>query len=1485
MPSSEGSVYTFHAPVPTEALTFNSSGTSEPTLVGKVAANPQVVDEVVVTTQFSLNDDDEKSSSGEEDFPTFDKWSMQYLAEQAKQNSEKKQELGVSAGSLLLQKKLRQNYAAASCGAKVVASNPEAENVKYLLNRNPDEYMISPCKAKKWFVVELCEPLQIHKVELGSLEMFSSPPKSFRVFASQRYPTKDWLPVAKFDMVPERSIQSFSTRPSEEFVKFVRVELLEHYGDEHYCPISTFRVMGVDMTSDEEDETVHEIEEADEETFGEAEDEDVEESVSLFTSAKEIVLKLVNKVLYKENQQHEEEGEKAPAADNITVKAAEKQAKSASCSDQGLQFTTEMEMPTAHIPEAGIISPPPEPKEAEEVAIVTKLADTEQLPTVTIETPVVIKLGEEADVRHWDFGVYSTPGCCAHLDWSRFLHMMVYSHTLSTTCPARRDKHLPWSSDQRTPSADEAGEDVGTSEVEAGHEAVVADTTSVSLQLETEDRSAPGIKEVRQIDYGGAASDPVTSSQTGAQVLPTTQLQQKESNESASTSESTSFLSSGVSVTRSEDLEPSSLLNQPDAAAVTLSLMTPDLNLQQSQVVEQGAVNLAQTIFLKVSPSPTLTSEDSMAAEEDMLHEAPTAEHRTDLHVEEHTSKPLSETSLIPDSKAPHESQDLEGAPEQLAGQMLERNETISSGGKTGKSVDLVKVGLSSSSKRDSSIMKLSSRIMALEQNVSMAKRYLEELSRAFKQQNEDMMKLLNKTEKKLNVYMSQSEERELKQKTQTDVLEQQVVNLSQLVDTMQLQMNTLGKELRDAQLLLAFVQAVLFLWLIISSVRGRSQSPLVYTDHQFLLDTMPTKPSFERSDKGSLHRRNSDLGIQSGMQPTMSALKRQVSEANLASLVGHKQVQSVDDMNRFVPSPTQVAKKRKKKKLKQQQLSVDSVSSATSNTGSPPAQSSSFSSCAGVLFGTDSSYRPAPIVHVQELKTAAPSVRVKNSTSQTFSNVHENHNSHSACSLTGCDLRRGHLGCSCQVLDSACLQTGATLFNLRTEETDSCLIAPTQHSISNSCLIAPTQHSISNSCLIAPTQHSISNSCLITPTQHSSPSSSLTAPTFNSSPNSSITAPTHQSGASSALTPATQHSTLVASTPGFHPGVDRTWPNVQSREKQHARDVPGAPQTCEAATVLSQSTSPVFHVPMYCGNKMRTAMEIKSSNHPDSVSASTTGWAGANKVGTRPGSLGFVNSQVGGEAFVTENYMCENHFQFPLSLPLVECENTLKRTAFMSDGTEGVGKHPGLVSCELQQFQSHSWTLPPQSDHYSSASALSCDSTSCAISSCKSLPHTPSFVALHRDASRLPLMLVEHKTHSLSQLPCTSATQPAPAISPHATYETKGHNATTCDVRPLMADLRQLTSKSANTNHTHKRQRSLPLHSLRPSKSSEKMARGRQGSLEDCKLHGNLAAVSLQTSSKNKKISNCSNKNSGGCSEVCVDYCTHWTASKKASI
>lgn len=45
------------------------------------------------------------------------------------------------------------NYASKDCGAKILGSNPEAENVDRILTSNKDDYMINPCTvSKKWWV-------------------------------------------------------------------------------------------------------------------------------------------------------------------------------------------------------------------------------------------------------------------------------------------------------------------------------------------------------------------------------------------------------------------------------------------------------------------------------------------------------------------------------------------------------------------------------------------------------------------------------------------------------------------------------------------------------------------------------------------------------------------------------------------------------------------------------------------------------------------------------------------------------------------------------------------------------------------------------------------------------------------------------------------------------------------------------------------------------------------------------------------------------------------------------------------------------------------------------------------------------------------------------------------------------------------------------------------------------------------------------------
>ncbi|CAF0734847.1 unnamed protein product [Rotaria sordida] len=142
--------------------------------------------------------------------------------------------------------KLRKNFASASCGAKILAHNVEAQNVPSILSSSPDEYMLNPCNAKIWFVIELCESIRILNIEIANFELFSSVPKTFRVSSSDRYPAKDWNRhhLGTFNASFNRTIQSFQTMESTTYMKYVKFELLDFHGHEHYCPLSVVRVHG-----------------------------------------------------------------------------------------------------------------------------------------------------------------------------------------------------------------------------------------------------------------------------------------------------------------------------------------------------------------------------------------------------------------------------------------------------------------------------------------------------------------------------------------------------------------------------------------------------------------------------------------------------------------------------------------------------------------------------------------------------------------------------------------------------------------------------------------------------------------------------------------------------------------------------------------------------------------------------------------------------------------------------------------------------------------------------------------------------------------------------------------------------------------------------------------------------------------------------------------------------------------------------------------
>lgn len=145
--------------------------------------------------------------------------------------------------------------------------------------------MLNSCTNRIWFVIELCEPIRITELELANMELFSNVPKQFRVYASERYlassPSTNWPAkylIGTFEAANVRSEQKFSikdalksgdmlesssqvqTNTSEParqptilmYAKYVRFEMLSHYGNEHYCPLSLVRIFGTSISDEEE---------------------------------------------------------------------------------------------------------------------------------------------------------------------------------------------------------------------------------------------------------------------------------------------------------------------------------------------------------------------------------------------------------------------------------------------------------------------------------------------------------------------------------------------------------------------------------------------------------------------------------------------------------------------------------------------------------------------------------------------------------------------------------------------------------------------------------------------------------------------------------------------------------------------------------------------------------------------------------------------------------------------------------------------------------------------------------------------------------------------------------------------------------------------------------------------------------------------------------------------------------------------------------
>ncbi|KAK4764273.1 hypothetical protein SAY87_013711 [Trapa incisa] len=138
------------------------------------------------------------------------------------------------------------NYASAAKGAKVLVYNKEAKGASNILGKDVDKYLRNPCSAEgKFVIIELSEETLVCAVEIANFEHYSSNLKEFEVLGSLVYPTESWVDLGHFTAKNVKQSQRFRLEVPQ-WVRYLKLDFLNHYGSEFYCTLSILKVYGVD---------------------------------------------------------------------------------------------------------------------------------------------------------------------------------------------------------------------------------------------------------------------------------------------------------------------------------------------------------------------------------------------------------------------------------------------------------------------------------------------------------------------------------------------------------------------------------------------------------------------------------------------------------------------------------------------------------------------------------------------------------------------------------------------------------------------------------------------------------------------------------------------------------------------------------------------------------------------------------------------------------------------------------------------------------------------------------------------------------------------------------------------------------------------------------------------------------------------------------------------------------------------------------------
>ncbi|XP_050446674.1 SUN domain-containing ossification factor isoform X2 [Cataglyphis hispanica] len=738
-------------------------------------------------------------SDPHEDIPSFSEWAQKRLEEVEKKKTHPNASVQTpgSPGRSVSGMKIRsKNYASPDCGAKIVAANPEANSAKNVLVSTRDEYMLNACTSRIWFVVELCEAIQAKKIELANFELFSSSPKEFSVYVSDRFPTKDWSPVGHFTAKDVKDIQSFVLH-SHFFGKFIKVELQSHYGSEHFCPISLFRAYGTSEFEVLETETENQIlqetstendddEDSDEEELLDSEgDEPSKPPRNLFGSARDAVLSIVKKaaeVLVKSSDltgNNITEIQQSIDEDNIldnsytscmtprytilcgncTDQKFASVFQLVSCRDRQLNDLLKIDLVNRTLRRGRLcsfhgvkIESWREKEEEMNCNNTTRfdLVDLQAIFLTSVFKPeYIVALCNVLATRDRKVVMntsYEIPMNSSEKDRENILSTKItdhsgeitFHHQVSVTCTL----------DSNSPACKS-----GTfSDKEFRQQRLVQDTEEIG------DISSASIK---------------TSDSLASQIKPTKTL----SKEDMKKESSVPILEPSKELTE-ETLQPELLTTVPPP-----SNPTPTLKIVEELSVLGTSVELTSKT---ISSSPSMNSLDNQETSDTLVPDTENSETIVQIKTNKSENgeqdgkqvKDLNEQEVVRLSSQDSLSLDtLFSDLKDLEGDTVNMQ--------NGASSSMAQPIASAAPQKESVFLRLSNRIKALERNMSLSGQYLEELSRRYKKQVEEMQRSLERAVAAMNEESRKGEEREAKRMDEIAILREEIAILSKSVETL----------------------------------------------------------------------------------------------------------------------------------------------------------------------------------------------------------------------------------------------------------------------------------------------------------------------------------------------------------------------------------------------------------------------------------------------------------------------------------------------------------------------------------------------------------------------------------------------------------------------------------------------------------------------------------------------------------------------------